>query len=204
MKCPKKPYIRAIKFGTQYVSTLESFDHIITHCKEIFLNKNRDYGPSWRVLRPASLTDQILIKISRVRSIDEKGDQKVDEPLENEFYGLINYSIMALIQIEHKWDSSTEIEEQELQPYYIEQEETVRQLLQRKNHDYGEIWRIMRLSSIIDIILMKVYRIKRIEDNGGKTLISEGISANYHDIINYCVFGLIKIEESHKLNFENK
>jgi len=177
------------------VSTLESFDKYLSKCLDIFIKKNTDYGPSWRVLRPASITDQILIKASRLRSIDEKGEQKVNDPIEEEFFGLINYSIMALIQLSIGSDVDADMEIDHLKKAYEGQADIAKGLLAQKNHDYGEAWRMMRLSSIIDIILMKIHRMKSIEERGGKTLISEGLDANYLDIINYCVFGLVKLEE---------
>ncbi len=179
----------------KHVSTIASFDQFLSICRDIFLKKNKDYGASWRVLRPPSLTDQILIKIARVRSIDEKGEQKVNDPIEEEFIGLINYSLMALIQLKHGSDIEEEWDIKKLASEYDEQVGAARDLLAKKNHDYGEIWKMMRLSSIIDIVYMKVHRIKKIEDNSGKTIISEGLDANYLDIINYCIFALIKLEE---------
>lgn len=178
------------------ISTESSFEIILKKCLEVFLKKNQDYGTSWRVLRPPSLTDQILIKASRIRSIDEKGKQKVNDPIELEFYGLINYSVMALIQLDLDSEQSNDLTADQLRDLYVKYSSQARELLSNKNHDYGEVWRMMRLSSIIDIILMKVYRIIKIEENSGKTLISEGIDANYLDIINYCVFALIKLEEA--------
>lgn len=177
------------------MSTIDSFDSYLAQCRDVFLKKNKDYGTSWRVLRPASLTDQILIKIARVRSIDEKGEQKVNDPIEGEFFGLINYSLMALIQLKHGANLDEEWTAELLAAEFDEQVVNARSLLAKKNHDYGEIWKMMRLSSIIDIILMKVHRIKKIEDNAGKTIISEGLDANYLDIINYCIFALVKLEE---------
>lgn len=179
-------------------TTEQSFDQILQQCQEVFLKKNQDYGPAWRVLRPSSLTDQILIKISRIRSIDEKGQQKVNDPIDLEFYGLINYSVMALIQLKDLTDVPVdqELSIEDLESMYTDKVAIARELLANKNHDYGEIWRLMRVSSIIDIVLMKVHRIISIEKNKGNTLISEGIDANYLDIINYCVFALILIEES--------
>ena len=165
---------------------------------DIFINKNEDYGTSWRVLRPSSITDQIMIKIARVRSVDEKGEQKVNDPIEGEFYGLINYSIMALIQLKRGSAINEDMSTEELKGAYEEQVLIARSLLSQKNHDYGEAWKLMRLSSIIDIILMKVHRMKSIEERGGHTLVSEGLEANYLDIINYCVFGLVKLEERRK------
>lgn len=177
------------------MSTIASFDSFLAVCRDIFLKKNKDYGTSWRVLRPSSLTDQILIKIARVRSIDELGQQKVNDPIEDEFYGLINYSLMALIQLKNGSNLEEHWEEAKLASEYDEQVLNARNLLMKKNHDYGEIWKMMRLSSIIDIVLMKVHRIKGIEDNQGMTIISEGLDANYLDIINYCIFALVKLEE---------
>ncbi len=175
-------------------TTTQSFDRILQSCLELFLKKNQDYGTSWRVLRPSSVTDQILIKATRIRSVDEKGIQKVDDPLHLEFYGLINYSVMALIQLTHK-DLDEKLSIDMLKSYYDDQINQVRSLLFDKNHDYGEVWRMMRISSIIDIILMKIHRIISIEENEGKTVVSEGIDANYHDIINYSVFSIIKLKE---------
>lgn len=177
------------------MTTRESFDNYLAHCLDIFLKKNQDYGPSWRVLRPSSITDQILIKAARLRSIDEKGTQKVEDPIEEEFYGLINYSVMALIQLSRGSDFDEKMTVDQLTAAYEEQVAIARGLLTQKNHDYGEAWKMMRLSSIIDIILMKVYRMKSIEERDGQTVISEGLDANYLDIINYCVFGLVKLEE---------
>ncbi len=173
------------------MNTEESFSYYLDKCRDIFIKKNADYGPSWRVLRPSSLTDQILIKISRLRSIDEKGKQKVNDPIEEEFCGLINYSIMALIQLHQVENQRGDEQLDVLINLYDDEVRQTKELLLCKNHDYGEIWRMMRVSSIIDIILMKVHRIKRIEENRGQTLISEGMDANYQDIINYCVFALI-------------
>ena len=178
------------------MNTLQAFDQFLEKCLDIFLKKNTDYGASWRILRPSSLTDQILIKASRIRSIQEKGKQRVNDPLDLEFYGLINYSVMALIQLELGTSGEETTNEENLKESYTQQVVIARRLLDNKNHDYGEIWRMMRISSIIDIILMKIYRIKRIEENEGQTLVSEGIDANYLDIINYSVFALIMLEES--------
>ncbi len=175
-------------------NTLAAFDMYLDKCLDIFLKKNADYGTSWRVLRPSSLTDQVLIKASRIRSIQSKGEQKVNDPLELEFYGLINYSVMALIQLEHGVGEMAG-DLTSLKEHYKAQVKIARKLLENKNHDYGEVWRLMRLSSIVDIILMKIHRIKSIEENKGVTLVSEGVDANFLDIINYSVFALIKLEE---------
>ncbi len=177
------------------MSTIEQFDTIMEECLEIFMKKNADYGSSWRVMRPSSLTDQILIKIKRLRSIDEKGTQRVSDSIDLEFIGIINYAIMAIVQLKNNWEGELFESSDDLKSLYVSEINTARELLQAKNHDYGEAWRLMRLSSIIDIILMKVYRTKSIEQNGGKTIISEGLAANYQDMINYSVFGLIKLKE---------
>lgn len=172
-------------------STESEYQEIIQYCQDLFAKKNKDYGTSWRILRIPSLTDQIFIKAQRIRTIQEKGIQKVDEDVSSEFIGIINYCVMALIQIasiEHK----EEINDAELTSLYNEQVNEVKELLFNKNHDYGEAWRDMRVSSMTDIILMKLLRIKQIEDNQGLTLVSEGVKAGYQDIINYSVFCLIK------------
>lgn len=192
---PLSSHLLLIVTQRQSVNTEQSYDHYLAKCKDIFVKKNSDYGPSWRVLRPQSLTDQILIKISRVRSIDEKGIQKIDDPVEDEFYGLINYSIMALIQLRVGATLDDRLSLEDVTAAYDEEVMRTKRLLHNKNHDYGEIWRMMRISSIIDIILMKVHRVKKIEENAGSTLISEGIDANYQDIINYCVFALILLNQ---------
>ncbi len=154
-----------------------------------------DYGPSWRVLRPPSLTDQIFIKAQRIRSIQEKGLSKIHEGIIPEFAGIVNYSLIALIQLQQGWDHPTTPTDSLISQWYDEQADRAMQLMQDKNHDYGEAWRNMRVSSLDDIILMKLLRIKQIEDNQGKTFVSEGVEANYLDIINYSVFALIKLME---------
>ncbi|MEM9681535.1 MAG: DUF1599 domain-containing protein [Bacteroidota bacterium] len=176
-------------------NTLKQFDDIIGRCRQVFLEKNKDYGTSWRILRPSSLTDQLYIKAKRIRSIEEKGIQKVDDPLEGEYMGLINYAIMALIQMDIAEDAVLEMPAEEVALLYDQEVRETKNLLSAKNHDYGEVWREMRLSSIVDLILAKLLRIKRIEDNLGQTLISEGTDANYRDIINYAIFSLILLQE---------
>lgn len=175
--------------------TLEQYKQIIERCKDIFLAKTADYGTAWRILRLPSLTDQLYIKASRIRSIEEKGVQKVGDSVENEFIGLVNYSIIALIQLTLSDKDPMELPAEDLRKRYDEEVRITRDLMADKNHDYGEIWRDMRVSSLTDIILMKILRIKQIEDNQGKTLISEGLDANYRDIVNYAVFALIKLSE---------
>ena len=175
--------------------SLVQYDTVIQRCKEIFLRKNKDYGTAWRVLRLPSLTDQIYIKASRIRTIEEQRVQKVNEGVEGEYIGIINYSIMALIQHHLADDLRQDIPEAELSQLYDTYLKKTRDLFKNKNHDYGEIWRDMRISSYTDLILMKILRIKQIEDNEGLVLASEGVDANYMDIINYCVFALIRMEE---------
>lgn len=175
--------------------TESEYKQVIALCKDVFEKKTKDYGTAWRILRLPSITDQILIKAQRIRSIQEKGEQKVEEDIKNEFIGIINYSIIAIIQESLPKDAPLEISVKDLMPKYEEVAEETLQLLLNKNHDYGEAWRDMRVSSITDIILMKLYRVKQIEDNKGKTLISEPVKANYQDMINYAVFCLIKLKE---------
>lgn len=176
--------------------TSTQFDIAITECKEIFMTKMKDYGTAWRILRTTSLTDQIYIKAKRIRSIDELGSQKIEEGVKPEFIGIINYSIIALVQLElgvAEKDINLPIEEAEI--LYDKYVKASKSLMEDKNHDYGEAWRNMRISSLTDIILMKLFRVKQIEDNDGKTRISEGLDANYFDILNYSIFALIKLEE---------
>ena len=164
---------------------------MIATCKSLFEKKTRDYGTAWRILRLSSITDQIFIKAQRIRSIQEKGAQKVDDPIQDEFIGIINYCIMALMQVKLKDNTSLELSFEELEPIYDHVVNETFELLENKNHDYGEAWREMRVTSITDIILMKLLRVKQIEDNQGRTLISEGVKANYQDMINYAVFAMI-------------
>ena len=158
--------------------------------------KMGDYGSSWRVLRPSSLTDQIYIKANRIRSIDDKGIQKISEGIKPEYIGIVNYSVIALIQLELDQEKELDQGIDETEKLYDTYINKAKNLMLDKNHDYGEAWRNMRLSSLTDIILMKLKRIKQIEDNSGKTFVSEGIDSNYYDIINYSVFALIKIVSS--------
>ena len=176
--------------------TLEQFREVIGRCRELFEHKTADYGTAWRILRPSSITDQLYIKAMRIRSIEEKGEQKVSDPVEAEFTGLINYSILALVQLEIGSDAPLELSLGEAVSLYNAQVEENLRLLQNKNHDYGEAWRQMRISSMTDLILQKLLRIKQREDNSGATLVSEGVAANYRDIINYAVFCLIKMDEA--------
>ncbi len=170
--------------------TATEYSEIISHCKDLFTKKNKDYGTSWRILRLPSLTDQIYIKAQRIRTIQEKGTQKIGDDVPSEFVGIINYCIMALIRIAVP-DEQLEISTDELTRLYSQESDAVMKLLFDKNHDYGEAWRQMRVSSMTDIILMKLLRIKQIEDNQGITIVSEGVKSGYQDIINYSVFCLI-------------
>lgn len=173
--------------------TVSEYTQVIKACKDVFEKKTKDYGTAWRILRLPSITDQIYIKAQRIRSIQEKGVQKIEEDVSSEFIGMINYCIIALMQLEFDKEAGLEIPVETLIPLYDKVANETQTLLANKNHDYGEAWREMRVSSITDIILMKLLRVKQIEDNQGRTLISEGIGANYQDIINYSVFCLIKL-----------
>lgn len=175
--------------------TVRQYREIIASCKEIFEKKTKDYGTAWRILRLPSITDQIYIKAQRIRSVQEKGTQKIAEDIRSEFAGIINYCLLALVQMKLPPNSPLEIPYKELEPLYDQSAEATLELLTNKNHDYGEAWREMRVSSMTDIILMKLLRVKQIEDHQGKTLISEGVDANYQDIINYSVFCLIKLNQ---------
>jgi hypothetical protein len=175
-------------------TTVGEYTEVIKACKDIFEKKTKDYGTAWRILRLPSITDQIFIKAQRIRSVQIKGTQKVNEDIRGEFVAIINYCIMAIIQCKLADNSDMDIEYSILEPLYDEIAADTLNLLKDKNHDYGEAWRDMRVSSITDIILMKLLRTKQIEDNNGETLISEGVEANYQDMINYSVFALIKME----------
>jgi hypothetical protein len=174
--------------------TSEQYDRIIELCKSVFEKKMKDYGIAWRILRPSSMTDQIYIKAQRIRSIEEKGTQQVDDDIRSEFIGMINYCSMGLIQLELGPCEQEDLTHEVTMQKYLTNLTVAKELMMRKNHDYGEAWRNMRISSYTDLILMKLKRTKQIEDNLGKTIISEGIDANYLDIINYSVFAMIKIE----------
>ena len=175
--------------------TIKQYKEQIDKCRSLFQKKTKDYGTAWRILRPSSLTDQLLIKANRIRTIEEQGEQKIDDPVDGEFIGLVNYSIMALIQLDLPKDAPIEIDVEEANKLYDSKVLFCQNLMKAKNHDYGEVWRDMRRSSLTDLILQKLYRIKQIEDNQGATLVSEGLDANYSDIVNYAIFALIKIDE---------
>jgi Nucleotide modification associated domain 1 len=179
--------------------TAGQYDQAIIKCKDIFLKKMQDYGTAWRILRPSSLTDQIFIKAQRIRSIEDKKEQRIGDGVESEFIGIINYAAIALVQLQLPANAPVEMEQQNALQRIEKEFQTAKSLMMDKNHDYGEAWRDMRISSMTDLILMKLLRIKQIEDNKGETIISEGVEANYYDIINYAVFALIKLDED-KIN----
>ena len=180
---------------TEPGKTEQQFETIIQKCRTIFLTKMKDYGSSWRILRIPSLTDQIFIKANRIRSIESKGIRKVDEGVIPEYIGIVNYSVIALIQLELGEDGDPNLAPEDAERLYNKHVYAARDLMLNKNHDYAEVWRDMRQGSLTDINLKKLMRINQIEDNMGKTFISEGIDANYQDIINYSIFALIKLEE---------
>jgi hypothetical protein len=173
--------------------TANQYNTIISSCRDLFFKKTKDYGTAWRILRTTSLTDQIFIKAQRIRTLEETGVSKVGDGIEGEFVGIINYALMALIQMNLDENTPMELDVEKAMTLYDEQVITTRDLMLQKNHDYGEAWRDMRTSSLTDLILMKLLRIKQIEDNKGKTLVSEGIDSGYRDIINYAVFALIQL-----------
>jgi len=176
------------------ISTEEQFDQIIAVCRDIYAKKLHDYGAAWRIMRPSSVTDQIFIKANRIRSIEIKGETKIDEGIRSELIGIVNYSIIGLIQLELGFADEADMSAKDALKRYDHYMDITKKLMIAKNHDYDEAWRSMRSSSYVDLILMKLYRTKQIEDNQNQTLISEGIDANYMDIINYAIFGLIKID----------
>jgi|TARA_B110000459_G_C16395822_1_gene396375 hypothetical protein len=177
-------------------TTILEYDSIIKKCEDIFANKMKDYGSAWRILRISSLTDQIFIKAQRIRSIESKGMQKIDEGVFNEFIGIVNYSVIGLIQIDLGVSEQPEdLSYDKVINMFKTHVLTSKELMIDKNHDYGEAWRDMRVSSLTDLILQKLLRVKQIEDNNGSTLISEGIDANYLDMLNYAVFALIKLNK---------
>lgn len=174
--------------------TKQQFEHVIAICRNLFAKKLKDYGASWRILRPQSVTDQILIKAKRIRSIEEKGMSLIDEGVFPEFIGIVNYAIIGLIQLELGYADRIDLNEDKVLSLYDKYMTETKELMYAKNHDYDEAWRSMRISSYTDLILTKIYRTKQIEENKGKTIVSEGIDANYMDMINYSLFGLIKLE----------
>lgn len=177
------------------MDTQEQFKQAMGKCRELFSKKLHDYGAAWRIMRPSSVTDQIFIKANRIRSIEVKGVSKVGEGIYPEFQAIVNYGIVGLIQLELGYAEKEDLTADEALEYYDKYAGMALELMLRKNHDYDEAWRAMRISSYTDLILMKIYRTKQIESNHGQTLVSEGVDANYFDMINYSVFGLIKMDE---------
>jgi hypothetical protein len=175
------------------MKTSQEYNAVIAECRSLFEKKMKDYGSAWRILRTPSMTDQIFIKANRIRSIQMSGVQKVNEDIRGEFIAIINYSIMALVQLELGDTEKADLSPEEALKYYDKYAKQAHDLMMNKNHDYGEAWRDMRQCSFVDIILQKILRVKQIEDNQGKTLVSEGVDANYFDMINYAVFALIKL-----------
>ncbi len=175
--------------------TSKQYDAVVKTCRDLFINKMKDYGSAWRILRLPSLTDQIFIKAQRIRGLQQNDVQKVDEGQQSEFIGIINYCIMALIQLEKGVVEQPDLDLDDAIVLYDNKVKATKQLMQDKNHDYGEAWRDMRVSSLTDLILQKLLRVKQIEDNSGKTIVSEGIDANYQDMVNYAIFAMIHLNE---------
>ncbi|WP_299124655.1 DUF1599 domain-containing protein [uncultured Tenacibaculum sp.] len=176
-------------------NTSQQYDSVVEECRSLFIKKMSDYGSAWRILRLPSLTDQIFIKAQRIRQLQENTERKVDEGEKSEFIGIINYSIMALIQLEKGVVEQPDMNTEDATDLYDKHVKITKELMENKNHDYGEAWRDMRISSLTDLILQKLLRVKQIEDNQGKTIVSEGIDANYQDMINYAIFALIHHSE---------
>lgn len=175
------------------VNTSHEYDSVITVCKTLFLKKTKDYGTAWRILRPASITDQIFIKAQRIRTLEEKKVSKVGEDITSEYIGIVNYCVIAMLQLDLTDEDSNEMEVELVENLFDKRVNETKELMFAKNHDYGEAWRDMRISSLTDLILMKILRVKQIEDNLGQTVVSEGVKANYQDMLNYSVFALIKL-----------
>jgi Nucleotide modification associated domain 1 len=190
-----KLHFRKIIYLQQTMNTDQQYDAAIQSCRDIFLQKTNDYGTSWRVYRTISVVDQIYIKAKRIRTIQEKGEQKIGDDIIGEFKGMVNYSIIGLIQLDLQTDETEELPLDQVEKFYNEKVHTAKKLMEDKNHDYGEAWRQMSQESFADLILAKLLRIKQILVNQGQSIMSEGIDANYYDIINYAVFALILIEE---------
>ena len=175
-------------------NTSLEFDQVIAVCRSLFIKKTKDYGTAWRILRPSSITDQIFIKAQRIRTLEEKKVSKVGEDISSEYIGIINYCVMAILQLELGENEPNELSVEVAEAYYDERVKETKDLMFDKNHDYGEAWRDMRISSMTDLILMKIFRTKQIENNDGVTLVSEGVEANYQDMLNYAVFCLITLK----------
>jgi hypothetical protein len=176
------------------MDTKEQFEHVIGICRTLFEKKLKDYGASWRIMRPQSITDQIYIKANRIRSLETKGSSKIDEGIRSEFIAIVNYGVIGLIQLEMGFSDTIDLCSEDALSLYNKYITISKELMYAKNHDYDEAWRNMRISSYTDLILMKIYRTKQIESHNGKTIVSEGVDANYMDMINYSLFALIKLE----------
>lgn len=176
------------------VNTSHEYDSVITVCKTLFLKKTKDYGTAWRILRPASITDQIFIKAQRIRTLEEKKVSKVGEDITSEYIGIVNYCVIAMLQLDLTETDPNEMEVDLVESLFDKRVNETKELMFAKNHDYGEAWRDMRISSLTDLILMKILRVKQIEDNLGQTVVSEGVKANYQDMLNYAIFALIKLD----------
>lgn len=175
------------------MDTATEYNNVINYCKNLFLKKTKDYGTAWRIMRPSSITDQLFIKAQRIRTLEVKKISKVGEGILDEYVAIVNYCIIAMMQLELTASTSENIDYETVEQKYTEKVNETRDLMFAKNHDYGEAWRDMRISSLTDLILMKLHRVKQIEDNDGQTLVSEGLKANYQDMLNYAVFALIKL-----------
>ena len=175
------------------VDTSQEYDSVITVCKTLFLKKTKDYGTAWRILRLSSITDQIFIKAQRIRTLEEKKVSKVGEDITSEYIGIVNYCVIAMLQLDLTENDPNEMEVEVVENLFDKRVNETKELMFAKNHDYGEAWRDMRISSLTDLILMKILRVKQIEDNLGQTVVSEGVKANYQDMLNYSVFALIKL-----------
>ena len=180
------------------MDTVQQFEHVIGICRDLFQKKLKDYGASWRIMRPESVTDQIYIKANRIRSLEIKKESKVGEGIRPEFIGIVNYGIIGLIQLKKGFSDAVDLTTEQVMELYDRYMTETKELMYAKNHDYDEAWRKMRLSSYTDLILTKINRTKQIEENAGETLVSEGIDANYMDMINYALFALIKLEYGEK------
>ena len=176
------------------LNTSQEYDNVIAVCKSLFLKKTKDYGTAWRILRSSSITDQIFIKAQRIRTLEEKKVSKVGEDITSEYIGIVNYCVIAILQLELSAEDPNEMEVEVVESLFDKRVNETKELMFAKNHDYGEAWRDMRISSLTDLILMKILRVKQIEDNLGQTLASEGVKANYQDMLNYSVFALIKLD----------
>ncbi len=175
------------------MNTTEEYNAVIDFCKNLFVNKTKDYGTSWRIMRLSSITDQLYIKAKRIRTLEIKQVSKVGEDIAGEFVAIVNYCVIALLQLEMGEEGEENVDAAFVEQKYTEKVNQTRDLMFAKNHDYGEAWRDMRISSMTDMILMKLHRVKQIENNDGKTIVSEGLAANYQDMLNYAVFALIKM-----------